>query len=145
MTNRIRTLMPAAVGILFLTAGAAGLNAQITDAVQAHVDHSFIIGDTTLPPGDYTFRILQNSDLSVMTATNANDKTSVEFIVREAVADHNPRHSELVFRKYGNTEFLSKIFEKGSKLGVEVTESNREEARVAKHGLHGMEHGEEQK
>jgi hypothetical protein len=80
-----------------------------------------------------------------MTATNANDKTSVEFIVREAMADHNPRHSELVFRKYGNTDFLSKIFEKGSKIGVEVTEGDREEARVAKHGLHGMEHTEEQK
>jgi hypothetical protein len=137
--------MPAAATILFLTASASGLNAQITDAVQAHVDHNFIIGNTTLPPGDYTFRITQNSDLSVMTAISANDKTSVEFIVREAIADHNPRHSELVFRKYGNTEFLSKIFEKGSKIGVEVTESNREEARVAKHGLHGMEHSEEQK
>jgi hypothetical protein len=136
--------MPA-VGILFLTAGASGLNAQITNAIQAHMDHTFIIGDTTLPPGDYTFRMMHNSDLSVMTATNANDKTSVEFIVRQTVADHNPRHSELVFRKYGNTEFLSKLFEKGSKIGAELTETNREEARVAKNGLHGMEHTEEQK
>ena len=145
MTSRISTLLPAAVGILFLTAGASGLNAQITNAIQAHVDHNFIIGDTTLPPGDYTFRMMQNSDLTVMTATNADDKTSVEFIVREAMVDHNPGHSELVFRKYGNTDFLSKIFEKGSKVGVEVAEADREEARVAKHGLHGMEHTEEEK
>lgn len=145
MISRIKTLMPAAATILFLTAGASGLNAQITDPVKAHVDHNFIIGNTTLPPGDYTFQIQQDSGLSLMTATNANDKTVVEFIVRESIADHNPGHSELVFRKYGNTEFLSKVFEQGSKIGVAVAESNREEARVAKQGLHGMEHSEEQK
>ncbi len=144
MISRLRTLVPA-VSILFLTAGASGLNAQIMDAIQAHVDHNFIIGDTTLPPGDYTFRIMQGSELTVMTATSANDKTSVEFIVREAIADHNPRHSELVFRKYGNTEFLNKLFERGSKIGVAIAEADREEARVAKHGLRGMEHSEEQK
>ena len=144
MISRLRTLMPA-VSILFLTAGASGLNAQIMDPIQAHVDHNFIIGDTTLPPGDYTFRIMQDSELTVMTATNANDKTSVESIVRESIADHNPRHSELVFRRYGNTEFLSKLFEKGSKIGVAVAETDRKEARVAKHGLHEMEHSEEQK
>lgn len=145
MTKHLKTLMPAAVSVLFLTAGASGLNAQIMDAIQAHVDHNFIIGDTTLPPGDYTFRIRQDSELTVMTTTSANDKTIVESIVRESVADHTPRHSELFFRKYGNTEFLSKLFEKGSKIGVAVAEAGREEARVAKHGLHGMEHSEEQK
>ena len=144
MISRLRTLMPA-VSILFLTAGAWGLNAQIMDPIQAHVDHNFIIGVTTLPPGDYTFRIMQDSELTVMTATNVNDKTSVESIVRESIADHNPRHSELVFRKYGNAEFLSKLFEKGSKIGVAVAETDRKEARVAKHGLHEMEHSEEQK
>ena len=145
MTKRLKTLMPAAVSVLFLTAGVSGLNAQIMDAIQAHVYHNFVIGDTTLPPGDYTFRIMQDSDLTVLTTTSANDKTIVESIVRESVADHTPRHSELVFRKYGNTEFLSKLFEKGSKIGVAVAETDRKEARVAKHGLHGMEHSEEQK
>lgn len=144
MISRLKTLMPA-VSILFLTAGASELNAQIMDPIQAHVDHNFIIGDTTLPPGDYTFRIMQDSELTVMTATSANGKTSVDSIVRESVADHTPLHSELVFRKYGNTEFLSKLFEKGSKIGVAVAEADRKEARVAKHGLHGMEHSEEQK
>ena len=109
------------------------------------VDHSFIIGNTTLLPGEYTFRMMQDSDLAVMTATSENDKTSVDFIVRETTADHTPSHSELVFRKYGNTEFLSKIFEGGSKSGGEVTETSRQEARLAKRMQHAMEHTEEQK
>jgi hypothetical protein len=146
MKCHLRTLAPVLVAsLLFVTAGAALLNAQIADPIRAHVDHSFIIGNTTLPPGEYTFRMMQDSDLAVMTATSENDKTSVDFIVRETTADRAPSHSELVFRKYGNTEFLSKIFEGGSKSGSEVTETSRQEARLAKQMQHATEHTEEQK
>lgn len=146
MKSHLRMLPPVLlISLLFVTAGAALLNAQIADPIRAHVDHSFIIGNTTLPPGEYTFRMMQDSDLAVMTATSENDKTSVDFIVRETTADHTPSHSELVFRKYGNTEFLSKLFEAGSRNGVEITETSRQEARFAKHAEHATEHIEEQK
>ncbi len=123
----------------------AGCNAQITNEIRAHIDHSFVIGNTTLPAGEYTFRTMGDSNLSVMTATSEDGKTSVTFIVREARADHTPAHSELVFRKYGDTDFLSRIFEVGSKLGVDVTEPSRQEQHFAQQGLHPIEHSEEQK
>ena len=136
MKSQVNMLAPILVSLLFVTVGAPRLNAQITNEIRARVNHSFIIGNTTLPPGEYTFRMMQDSELSVMTAASENDKTTVEFIVREAIDDHRPGHSEVVFRKYGNTEFLSKMFEGGSKIGVEVTETNRQEARLVKHGQH---------
>jgi hypothetical protein len=145
MKNHLKTLASVLVSLLFVSAGAPWLNAQIMNPIRAHVEHSFIIGNTTLPPGEYTFRMMQDSELSVMTATSENDKTTVEFIVRETTADHTPTHSELAFRKYGNTEFLSKIFEGGSKSGAEVTETSRQEARLAKQMQHATEHSEEQK
>jgi hypothetical protein len=145
MKIHLSMLAAVLVSLLFLIPGATRLNAQITNDIRAHIDHSFIIGDTTLPPGDYTFRMLQNSDLALMTATNDNDKTSVGFIVRSTVDDHVPRHTELFFRKYGNTEFLNKIFESGTKQGVEVTETSREEARLVKEGQQGIMHTEEGK
>ena len=145
MKKHLRTLAPALASLLFVAAGAPWLHGQIAEAIRAHVDHSFIIGNTTLPPGEYTFRMMQDSDLEVMTATSERDKTSVDFIVRETTADHTPSHSELVFRKYGSTEFLSKIFEGGSKSGGEVTETSRLEARLAKRMQHATEHTEEQK
>lgn len=145
MKCHLRTLAPVLVSLLLVAAGAPWLNAQITDAIRAHVDHSFIIGNTTLPPGEYTFRVMQDSDLAVMNATSENDKTSVDLIVRETTADHTPSHSELVFRKYGSTEFLSKIFEGGSRSGGEITETSRQEARLAKQMQHATEHTEEQK
>jgi hypothetical protein len=119
--SHLRTLPPVLlISLLFVTAGAALLNAQIADPIRAHVDHSFIIGNTTLPPGEYTFRMMQDSDLAVMTATSENDKTSVDFIVRETTADHTPSHSEFGFRKYGNTEFLSKLFEGNQKAAQKL-------------------------
>jgi hypothetical protein len=145
MKSCLKTLTPVLVSLFFVTAGTPWLNAQITNAIQAHVDHSFVIGDKTLPPGEYTFRMMGDSNLTVMTTTSENDKTTADFTVRATIDKHRPDHSELVFRKYGDTEFLSKVFEVGSKTGVEVTENRKQEARLAKQGQNVMEHTEEQK
>lgn len=129
------------ITVLCLT-GAASLQAQITNPIMAHVDHSFMIGDKTLPPGDYTFRIEGNSDLGVMTVQNGKGDSLAQFNVRPSIDKHRPKHSELVFKKYGHTEFLSKVYETGAKTGVSVTETSKEEARLMKGGQHGMEHTE---
>jgi hypothetical protein len=91
MKRHLRKLAPVLVGLFVVAAGAPWVNAQITNEIRAHLDHTFVIGNTTLPPGDYTFRMVQDSDLSVMTATSANDKTGVEFLVRETMAGQAPQ------------------------------------------------------
>jgi hypothetical protein len=145
MERYLKTLTPLFVTFFLLTLGTPCSSAQITNEIRAHIDHSFVIGNTTLPAGKYTFRMMGDSDLSIMTATSEDGKTAVTFIVREARADHTPAHSELIFRKYGDTEFLNKIFEVGSKIGAEVTEPSRQEQHFAQQGLHPIEHSEEQK
>ena len=145
MKKSLRTLAPVLIGALFLMLGSSSLSAQIINDIKAHLDHSFVVGNTTLPPGEYTFHLMRDSDLAVMVATNESDKTSVNFLVRETLDEHTPAHSELVFRKYGNTEVLDKIFEGGSKIGSEVAENSREEARLVHQGLHPVEQREEQK
>lgn len=145
MNTHFRKFAPILLGLFFATVGASQAHAQITQEVRAHLNHSFVIGNTTLPPGDYTFQTEENSELGAMTATSADDKTSVEFVVRQTTADHTPTHSELTFRKYGNVEFLDKIFQSGSKDGAQVTETGRQEMRMAKQQQHSMEHTEIQK
>jgi hypothetical protein len=144
MKNHLRRFAPALTIFVFVTAGATWANAQITNAIQAHVNHSFMIGDKTLPPGEYTFRIENNSDLGVMTVQNKNGDNVAQFNVRQSIANQRPPHSELVFRKYGNTEFLSKVYEVGSKAGVALAETAKAEARLAKEGQQAQEHTEEQ-
>jgi hypothetical protein len=142
--SKVRNFAPALAGVLLL-AFAPYLHAQITDEILAHIDHSFVVGNTTLPPGDYTFQMMHNTDQSLMTVTSSSEKMSVTFLVREAMDDHAPAHADVFFRKYGNTEFLSKIFQPGSKVGARVTETSREEQHFVSQGEHGMEHSEEQK
>jgi hypothetical protein len=144
MKRHLRTLTPLLLSLFFVAAATPWLNAQITNPIQAHVNHSFMIGDKTLPPGDYTFRIEGNTDLGVMIVQNKSGDNLAQFNVRRSIDNHTPKHSELIFRKYGNSEFLSKIYEVGSKSGVAVTEASKEEQRLANSGQHGMEHTEEQ-
>ena len=56
MKRHVRTLAPVLI-VFFAVAGAQALNAQIINAIQAHIDHTFVIGDKSLPPGEYTFRM----------------------------------------------------------------------------------------
>ncbi len=130
---------------LFLCIFAAPtVPAQIIGGIEANIQHPFVVGDTTLPPGRYIFRMVQDSNLTAMTVTNAATDTSVEFLVREALDSHIPQRSELVFNRCGNKEFLTKIFEVGTKAGVTVQQSSREEARLEKQGQQPVEHAEEQ-
>ena len=144
MKRHVRTLAPVLIAF-FAVASAQTVNAQIIDTIQAHVDHSFVIGDKTLPPGEYTFRMTTNPDQSVMIATNQNGTNVAQFLVRQSIDDHRPSHSELVFHKYGNTEFLSKVFQAGSRNGLAVTEPGKQEAQLINEGQQALEHSEEQK
>ena len=127
------------LGFLF---GAQFSTAQIVDQIQANVSHSFIIGNTTFPPGKYDFRVQPDSDLGVMTITSEDGKMTSEFLIRDAHMDHMPQHSELIFKRYGQKEFLSKVFEQGSRTGSAVTEVSRQEQRLQKQGQQSMEHSE---
>jgi hypothetical protein len=144
MKRHVRTLAPALI-TFFAVVGAQTVNAQITNPIQAHMDHSFVIGDKTFPPGEYTFRMTTGPDQSLMIATSQNGTNVAQFLVRQATDDHRPRHSEIVFRRYGNTEFLSKVFEAGSRNGVALIETSKQEARLASQGQQALEHSEEQK
>lgn len=144
MKNYLRTLAPILASFVLLIFGALCLNAQPANPIEAHIDHSFVIGEKTLPPGQYTFRIEHNTSVGVMRVENQRGDNVAQFEVRQTTADHRPQHSELVFRKYGNTEFLSKIFEGGSRTGVALTETSKQEERLVSTGQHAIEHTEEQ-
>ena len=136
--------LPFVLTIAIITIGAQSAHAQIVSPIEAHINHPFTIGNLTLPPGQYTFRMLSGSDLTAMTVTSADGNTTDEFLVREAEAPNPPAHAELFFNRYGNHEFLTKLFEPSSRLGVAVIEPSRQELRLQKQGQHPTEHVEEQ-
>ncbi|MGA8044460.1 MAG: hypothetical protein WCA37_16820 [Terracidiphilus sp.] len=122
-----------------------GSQAQITNPIAANIHHSFIVGNTTLPPGHYTFRMIPQTEHAAMIVTSADGGTATEFLVRDSLADHTPKHTELVFNRYGNKELLTHIYEVGTKSGVAVMEASRAEERLKKQGQSATSHTEEQK
>lgn len=131
----------AAICLLFLVAAVG--HAQIIGEVKADIGHPFIIGNATLPPGHYVFRMTGQTNQLAMSAERADGKAGVEFTVRNSTDSHTPRHTELVFKRYGSREFLKHIYESGDKVGVTVTEPSRMESRLIAQGQKGEEHTEE--
>lgn len=143
MSRLFRSILRTAAAMLFTIVWAQLASAQITNQVRVTMSHPFIVGEKTLPPGQYTLRVVSNSDMSVMTIRSKDGTESAEFLVRQSDAKHVPKHTELVFDRIGNEEFLHRVYEKGDRLGVAVGDVSKEEARLEKSGQHGTEHTEE--
>jgi hypothetical protein len=142
MRIRCNGTLNAGLFLLVSLTTANVASAQIVNQVDATISHSFIVSTKTLPPGKYTFQVQQDSDNTVMTVTSADGKNSDQFLVRDSQASTTPAHTELIFRRYGNVEFLSKIFAAGNKLGVAVSEPSKQEKELQAQGKQPTEHAE---
>lgn len=143
MQWRASTALSVSLFSLIALATANSANAQITGEVEATVSHSFIVSSKTLPPGKYIFRIQGNSTAGVMSVVSADGKQSDDFMVRQSQAPTPPAHSMLVFRRYGDKEFLSKVYQAGNAVGVAVAEPSKLERQLMAQGQRASEHTEE--
>ncbi|MBV8867249.1 MAG: hypothetical protein JO210_17765 [Acidobacteriaceae bacterium] len=117
-----------------------GSNAQIVNAIDANIPHSFVVPNKTLPPGKYTFRM--NGSGTMMTVSSADGKDSDQFMVRQSQARSTPASTELVFNRYGTAEFLSKVYESGNAAGVAVSDVSSEEKQMRAQGKKPVTHTE---
>jgi hypothetical protein len=114
-------------------------NAQITGELLVNVPFTFNVGNAKLPAGEYRINVMDDSNLSVMTISNTDGSASAFFQVRETQAGSTPDQSELIFNRYGNTYFLSTLYEEGSALGSQVLES-RQEKIISQQTTQAQEH-----
>jgi hypothetical protein len=113
------------LGFIGVVLGMSTFSAQgqIIGQLEADIPFTFHAGGTKLPPGKYIIQPLDNSDLTVMEIRSADDRTSALFEVRESQDSTAPKKNELVFNRYGNRYFLSKLFDQGEKVGSAVVEA----------------------
>jgi len=122
--TRKRQLLPLFMAFVFaLAIYPSRAHAQITDTLEVNIPFQFHAGNTKLPPGNYSIHMLENSDLKFMEITSADGSTSALFEVHETDSSSTPAKGELIFNKYGNRYFLSKLFDEGNPSGNEVVES----------------------
>ena len=113
--------------------------AQIIGTLQADIPFQFHAGSTELPAGQYSIQVLDDSDLTMMKISSADGSKSALFNVVAAKANSDPARSELTFNKYGDSYFLSTMFEEGNPDGSQVVES-RDEKNIAKTTSEAQEH-----
>ncbi len=94
----------------------------------AQVIGTLDVNQAVLPPGNYTVRMVDNSELAIMQITSKDHpSTSAIFRVHEKDLPSAPTENEVVFNKYGDHYFLAQVFDEGDPSGSEVVESSYEQ------------------
>jgi hypothetical protein len=132
-------LLSLFIALLFaLTIYPNKAHAQIIGELAANIPFQFHAGNTNLPPGKYVLRMLDDSDLTVMEISSADGSTSALVQVQDAEAASAPVKNELIFNRYGDRYFLSKVFDEGNPSGSKVIES-RDEKKISQTAVEAEE------
>ena len=112
-------------GLLVLASMAATQVARAQESMVVDIPFAFTAGDATLPSGEYRVqRLNQNPVLLLIRCSDASAAAIV--ITNEAQAKELQSESKLVFKRYGNSYFLSQVWTAGSIHGRELSKSPRE-------------------
>jgi hypothetical protein len=120
---------------------AMPLAAQIVNGVNFTTSFPFYAGNAKMPAGSYT--ITQSNmdiDASIL-QIQSNDgvhSALVEFIPTHSAQPHP--HSDVTFHKYGDTEYLNRVWVQGQEYGMKVDPTKAEtktaaSANVVEHSL----------
>lgn len=103
-------IMAVLLGCL-IAASASRAQAQIVDPIKADIPFGFHVGEKLLPAGEYT---ITEKYPGLMEIQRDDGKEAAFFATTDSQQRQGPKASELIFNKYGNETFLSRIEERGS-------------------------------
>jgi hypothetical protein len=115
------------------------LAAQIVDGVDFTTAFPFYVGNAKMPAGSY--KITQSDNDESILQIQSKDGTHsafIDFTPTHSVQPHP--HSDVTFHKYGDTEYLNRIWVGGQKYGMKVQSTKSElkaaaNATVVEHSL----------
>lgn len=107
--------------------------AQAQDRVIANIPFDFAAGNTKLPAGEYTVKVVEATRMLLVVNT-ADPHASLFIPANTAEANQIQTRSKLVFNRYGDRYFLSQVWMEGSSRGRRLlkSKSEKEMATVAK-------------
>ena len=114
---------------------AVSIYAEMSPKLIVQVPFGFHIGNSILPPGEYT--VYTQPGPGLVRLSSADRKSSVTILSNAVQAFPAPEDSKLIFTKYGDDYFLSRIWVAGSDTGNELTKSRRERevAAISRRGV----------
>jgi hypothetical protein len=126
------SLVLITVVVLSMTTVVVSANAKTHSTLMLNVPFQFTVGDRLLLPGTYSFEQLLDSapGLNIIAIRSTDGGTYQAAVTTTTQAAIVPRISRLVFKRYGNSFFLSQVWTKGKLVGLLLYPS-RGEARLA--------------
>jgi hypothetical protein len=123
------------LAVVMIVAASASVKAQsLQYKLTANVPFDFTVSDKKLPAGKYSISRAQssNGDLIVQ-IVSADGHKNISRLTIPVTAEKPMSHGTLVFNRYGNEYFLSKVWPAGGSTGRELLKSRteRELARKA--------------
>ena len=115
---------------LFATLACAGLHAQTMD-LKANIPFNFRMGEKVMPAGQYT---IHHSEGLVTVREQGGSNAVMTFLTMATIRRDTPKTGALVFNRYGENYFLSKIWSSYSRDGRSLSKSNREK-EMARNGV----------
>jgi hypothetical protein len=115
------------------------LAAQIVNGVDFTTTFPFYAGNAKMPAGSY--KITQSDMDASILQIQSNDgvhSAFIEFLPMHSAQPHP--HSDVTFHKYGDTEYLNRIWVRGQEYGMKVDPTKAEikasaNANVVEHSL----------
>lgn len=102
------------------------IHAQVNGPIQGKIPFSFYVGNKSLPAGNYVVRPL-GSLHNVLAIQNAENHASALTIVPIGVQAASAQNTKLVFHRYGDTYFLSQVWQGlGRTEGLQLVPSKAE-------------------
>ena len=124
MKRQALTILTTLSLLVMLT---TSVNAQSDLRLKVNIPFEFSVRGKILPAGEYTVRyrtqgflLIQSADLS----------TSQVFGTSSTQAGTNRNQSSLVFNRYGDQYFLSKVWKAGRSIGFEVRRADSEKRLI---------------
>jgi len=99
------------------------LYAQTFSTVRSNIPFNFVVGRTTLAPGEYVIKSLSASAIQI---SRTDNQTATIVLVLPVDARKSPEVATLVFNQYEDQYFLSKLWIPTSKAGYELLRSSIE-------------------
>ena len=123
---KTQTLKNFTILTLVLLLTAVSVCAQSERSKVTNIPFSFIVGQKTLPAGEYTLEPNRKDSHNVWLIQRRDGRTSVLFTTMSVRSSESQDKAKLIFHKYGDQYFLSQIWTPGSHSGRELLMSRME-------------------
>jgi len=114
---------------LFAVLAIASAHAQTRKEMTASIPFSFNVGNKSFPAGEYEVtRLNPQSDKAVIAIKSEDGRLSKIVLTMPVEATRTQERARLIFNRYGDEYYLTRVWTAADSTGLEVPQSSSERA-----------------